>query len=1239
MNRYFKYIFFTFLAFLAVSCQRNGFGVDEPVEQTTVSFDVAIGGGYAISQVQTKGTPRSGTTAYENNNKIRVIALEKNVQGSSSNNFATYLYKSEVGEWEYTPKRDYNGVMYDFYAYASDLEKPITESKNENGLSISTTSLSGSIPTLTYEVPEKVDYQPDLIVANSVLDKSKGAVELTFNHALSCVGFVATSKLTGDRKVKSVTIKKVYGKGSLSLAKSREKAFEWIIDKDYGRDITFSAAMNGNNLETDLPTKLDDLMQENGYLMMVPQVLEEGAQIVMEIWDGTDEASVSKITYDIPPSKWEPGKKYMYYFDEPILEGIATYYEKYEDGSYGLYYYDGKDDDAPLNTEYKLEDNKKIYDSGYGLLVPASTYSRYQSIYMGVDDDPRIGGLIKEKSTSDGSIVARLKAFTTGDIEIDCVLYPSSQNDYPFDSKKSKNDFSHKGLQPIKAGFKVVGGVTIYTSSASSLKISAGIDSRSNNIITYNHIFPNYAKGVYLNEGVLDHHSIRTPIQMRNISYQTHDDSPYGTKGSQYILEFSTLDFSIDNKRKIYGSDVSESRPYFESIVVGAFGGIFDGGGDKYQIKGLIISTPSGAARNTALFEHVWEGGELKNCDLLDDCIIINHADNRGKYLAGFAARNDGLLYNLINNASITNFATYIEAEEGTSVGGIVGLNTHKVKLCRNKGAIKNLNAGRLTKTGGIAAYNEKAYKWAGLDPTDQNKFISMEKADFDEMSPPPSALTLQCDNEAEILGSAITGGIAGYNNFGGVIWNCNNYKSAKITYNDIIFDVSVSIGGVVGMQQAGEYHTKDIIPRYYSIISNCKNYADVIGLHKYGYGAHGGIVGVNDYNADGREDLGHLSPSCWGRVMKCGNYGNVSGIGRSADQYSSTVGGIAGTNNGAISQSECRDITVEGSGILAGVGGIAGFNTTYIGDCLFYSQSSSCAITVVNGTARLGGISGMNDEYSDKFKSESGYITRCLFIGRAPHTEANSTNAIPGLSPITVPLQYLYRNDKGKLNMADANSGATPLYTVEQCYFLSEGDYNPMSVEKEGGLYEPAPDEVFTPFAKGRYHIGTKPLKNSQFHILSSLHPKWKTYWTIPSSGYPYLISTPQPSSISIPSGQTLDIEAVIINYLETQIPNTGTPTYQIHQYELKNGLRINLMYINKARIENLSQFTLDFSNTIFTDRTVLNNNAYGALVVRAPIGWQISSTNNPTPYPGGESQYVYITNDTGKTVTFTKQ
>ncbi len=218
--------------------------------------------------------------------------------------FDRRLYRDGT-EWKYdgTPVQwngEAAGDLFTFYAYA-----PYASA--DNGITVNGNASTGGVPTLTYTVPTDVTMQPDLMVAVPRVDIVKpasGYVSLNMRHALTTIGFQVAGS---GEQITGLSISGVSMTGTLAMNGGN---IEWTnLDTPSSPAVDFSASINfddGENYYTATSTMSTNLMKGDGYLMMIPQTLDEDAVLVVSYADGTS------IELDIEPHEWLPGKRIIY---------------------------------------------------------------------------------------------------------------------------------------------------------------------------------------------------------------------------------------------------------------------------------------------------------------------------------------------------------------------------------------------------------------------------------------------------------------------------------------------------------------------------------------------------------------------------------------------------------------------------------------------------------------------------------------------------------------------------------------------------------------------------------------------------------------------------------------------------------------------------------------------------------------------------------------------------------------
>lgn len=207
------------------------------------------------------------------------------------------------GKWTTESRYFWPGEGCDikFYAYA-----PV----GMNGASIGKND--ESIPVIDYTVPEKVDEQKDLLVADpeGVDGNHKQDVELTFKHILTAVKVRAVGEMEGT--ITKVALKGVKGTGTYVVGGEG-----WTVtdgEQSYSQDLKVELAGAGSGDEVeDVP-----VADGEGTFMMLPQELGENAALEVTLEGG------EVLTASLAGREWAEGNTVIYRIshDPAVIEGV-----------------------------------------------------------------------------------------------------------------------------------------------------------------------------------------------------------------------------------------------------------------------------------------------------------------------------------------------------------------------------------------------------------------------------------------------------------------------------------------------------------------------------------------------------------------------------------------------------------------------------------------------------------------------------------------------------------------------------------------------------------------------------------------------------------------------------------------------------------------------------------------------------------------------------------------------------
>lgn len=183
-----------------------------------------------------------------------------------------------------------------------------------DGMTLTNNTHPGA-PVMTYIVPDDVKKQQDVMSAvvigkdNPTLADGFATTDLTFNHALSAVKFVAGDDLP-NCVVKSIKLDGVRYKGTYTLGTDA-----WTLTDDtqaFTLRLNKVVAGNGGAITED---------GKGETLFMMPQTLSDDAKIEVVLNDGTADFTVGA---SIGGTKWEMGKTYTYHISNNFVSLVTT---------------------------------------------------------------------------------------------------------------------------------------------------------------------------------------------------------------------------------------------------------------------------------------------------------------------------------------------------------------------------------------------------------------------------------------------------------------------------------------------------------------------------------------------------------------------------------------------------------------------------------------------------------------------------------------------------------------------------------------------------------------------------------------------------------------------------------------------------------------------------------------------------------------------------------------------------
>jgi hypothetical protein len=394
-----------------------------------------------------------------------------------------------------------------------------------------------------------------------------------------------------------------------------------------------------------------------------------------------------------------------------------------------------------------------------------------------------------------------------------------------------------------------------------------------------------------------------------------------------------------------------------------AFTGVFDGNDHKIW----NFTWTSDDQNNVGLFGWVGIGGQIKNLGM--ENVDVNAVN--GHSVGGLVGINGGEITNCYSKGKVSGTPYYL--------GGLVGWNFRgTITNCYSNGSVRGEGAG------GLVGYNYMG--------TINNCYstVSVSGGLFvgGLVGTHQDGLITNCYSICSVLGISNVGGLVGFN-YIGTIENC--YSSTAISGDG---EVGGLVGGNLGM------------------VNNCYSTGSVSAR-----GSVGGLVGENEEGtvtncystgevSGGRDSVGGLIGVNFDTITNCYSAGNVTG--------SRWVGGLVGTNSGAINACYSTG-NVDGNDC---VGGLVGWNEVgTIRNC--YSSGS------ITGVSCVGGIIGKNGGGCQPLCP--GWIYNCYSVGRV--TGSSNVGGLVGVHIVgEVGDSFWDKQASGQ----STSGGGTPKSTVE---------------------------------------------------------------------------------------------------------------------------------------------------------------------------------------------------------------
>ena len=221
-------------------------------------------------------------------------------------------YNTGTNKWEYSPILYWpsnTNANITFFAYSP-------AASDTNGITVSETT--GGL-SLKYTAPENCSDQPDLMMSLPAKDLNgadNSFVDLSMKHMLTSICFSAIGTI---EEIESITVKNIIVSGTLSYDSTGD-SLKWDLDDAVTK--SYNPTLN----DTILYDNYVPIISSNGYLLLPPQTLPDGAEITV-----TTKSDTIK-TYDVSGMIWKAGQQINYKLDLIIspsnisVEAIQTSY-------------------------------------------------------------------------------------------------------------------------------------------------------------------------------------------------------------------------------------------------------------------------------------------------------------------------------------------------------------------------------------------------------------------------------------------------------------------------------------------------------------------------------------------------------------------------------------------------------------------------------------------------------------------------------------------------------------------------------------------------------------------------------------------------------------------------------------------------------------------------------------------------------------------------------------------------
>lgn len=322
--------FCLFSLFLLLSCHQEE-AIDSQGTESEVSFMINLAESTSRAAL-VESTEQMGSigiycahTLTEPWDTGSLFSKMSNKQLYYNNATAQWQYDGETPTWGNSTVTD----KYTFFAYSPY----VIEDEDKY---ISPSIVDGTL-VVKYSVPEECTEQVDLMLSQprkDIYPQVGGSVQLDFKHTLAAIAFSLKGEPTYS--ITEIYISNVISSGEVSI--SDEGDVVWKTSDELS-ELNYSALIDKNGQAgLDIPTPLT---LENGYLMMIPQDVEE-VKIVATILDSETKEQTEKHFTLNGFDDWQAGEVYTYTINlgsyDYTIEGTSNCYILHPDNQDQTFY-------------------------------------------------------------------------------------------------------------------------------------------------------------------------------------------------------------------------------------------------------------------------------------------------------------------------------------------------------------------------------------------------------------------------------------------------------------------------------------------------------------------------------------------------------------------------------------------------------------------------------------------------------------------------------------------------------------------------------------------------------------------------------------------------------------------------------------------------------------------------------------------------------------------------------------